>query len=86
MDEFTTENGKVVRIGQTWCDTRDSNVRTLRVDCIEALKVCGTPRVDVHLTVIAVDGTAIKRTRQTRMAAERLTSRAFELVTEVAHS
>lgn len=75
MDEYRTAKDEIVRVGDHFRDTRKSNIRTLRVDRLEAEYAQTT----AHCTVVRQEynGEITTPNRPTSMNAERLASRSF---------
>ncbi|WP_067891268.1 hypothetical protein [Nocardia vaccinii] len=79
MNEFRTETGETVRVGDHFRDSRKSNIRTLRVDSIETRHAGEHAYVVAHCVVVRqeYDGEVTTPMRSTSMDADRLLSRAF---------
>lgn len=82
MDEFTTDKGEVVRVGDLFRDAKRAEPRTLRVVRIEHLMRIsdGVEICDIGLSILDDDGRMI---RATQMTAKRLLSAAFVRAEEV---
>lgn len=83
MDEYTTSKGDAVHVGDHFRDTRQTNVRTLRVAGLEGSYVRGK-LIDIAAHCIVVrqehDGAVTTPMRPTSMNAERLVTRSFARV------
>ncbi|MEV6341237.1 hypothetical protein AB0M12_41770 [Nocardia vinacea] len=84
MSEYTTRGGRTVRVGQLYRDSRESNIRTLRVDAVGTpiADWAGRERCAIECTVVRQEyaGEVTEPMRATTVDAYRLTSSAFLLL------
>ncbi|MFI5783148.1 hypothetical protein [Nocardia sp. NPDC051570] len=80
LTEYTTSKGMIVRGGDLFRDCRESNVRTLRVDCFKIR--FGITRAYCTVVRQEFEGQITEPMRPTSMDAERLGGRDFPPATE----
>ncbi|WP_297625242.1 hypothetical protein [Nocardia sp.] len=70
MNEYKTRKGLVIRVGDEFRDTRESNIRTLRIDRLQ-MEDYGTVRAFCTVIRQEYDGEVTEPMRLTDMAADR---------------